>query len=71
MNLQIDTQEMKIRMARLGLSQRGLAEKSGVSRPTLSYLMNGKRVSPAVAGRISAALGCDVTEIVMHRGEDR
>ncbi len=70
MNLQINTQEMKIRMARFGLSQRGLAEKSGVSRQTLSNLVNGKRVSPIVAGKISAALGCDVTEIVTQKGED-
>ncbi len=70
MNLQINTQEMKIRMARLGLSQRRLAEKSGVSRPTLSYLMNGKRVSPVVAGKICAALDCDVADIV-QKGEDQ
>ena len=69
MNLRINVNEVKIRMARLGLSQRGLAEKSGVSRPTLSYMMNGKRVSPAVAGKVSRVLDCDVAEIVCQMEE--
>ena len=64
MNIAIDAYAVKIRMARFGLSQRGLAEKSGVSRVTLSYMMNGKRVSPVVAGKISAALDCDISEII-------
>lgn len=69
MNLSINVNEVKIRMARLGLTQRRLAEKSGISRPTLSYMMNGKRVSPIVAGKLSTALGCDVMEICIQEEE--
>lgn len=46
-----------------------LANSSKVSRPTLSYIKNGKSCRPDVAAKIAAALGVDVTEIIETEGK--
>lgn len=47
------------RIAR-GWSQVELAERSGVSRPTIARVERGDDVSTATVGKITAALGLDV-----------
>ena len=46
-----------------------LADASGVSRTTLSYIKNGKTCRPDVAGKLAKALGVDVEEILEQGGE--
>lgn len=41
-----------------------LAELSGVSRATISYIRNGKSCSDEVGHRIAKALDCDVTDLL-------
>lgn len=41
-----------------------LAELSGVSRATISYIRNGKSCSEEVANKIAKALNCDVKELL-------
>lgn len=55
---------MAVAMARKGLNFTTLAQACGVSRQTLSQINNGKSCKPEVAGRIAAALGVDVTDII-------
>lgn len=46
------------------LTQKRLAELSGVSRTTINYIKGGKRCSDEVGQKIAKALGVDVTEII-------
>ena len=41
-----------------------LAEVYGVSRARMNSILNQREVTPLVAGRMAAALGVDVTEII-------
>lgn len=41
-----------------------LAEVYGVSRARMNAILNQREVTPIVAGRMAAALGVDVTEIL-------
>lgn len=41
-----------------------LAEVYGVSRARMNAILNQREVTPMVAGRMAAALGVDVTEIL-------
>lgn len=43
-----------------------LAEKSGVSRQTLSYINAGKSCTPIIVCKIAKALGVDATEILQN-----
>lgn len=54
---------LMIAMARKSVNFGELADESGVSRQTLSYIKNGKSCKSGVAGKIAHALGVDVTEI--------
>ena len=54
---------LMIAMARKNVNFGKLADVSGVSRQTLSYIKNGKSCKTDVAGKIAHALGVDVTEI--------
>lgn len=62
--MRINRSKMLILLADTQISQTRLAALSGVSRQTLSYIMNGKACRPAIAGKIAKALGVDVTEII-------
>ncbi|MDY4115126.1 helix-turn-helix transcriptional regulator [Blautia sp. HCP3S3_D9] len=50
-------------LARRNMSIKQVAEKSGVTRNTISAIKNGKSCTPATAGRIAKALELDVTDI--------
>lgn len=63
-SVSIDGIKLAVSMARAGLSATALSEKSGISRQTISYVMNGKHLKPDKAFAIAKALGVDVTEIL-------
>ena len=46
------------------MTAKSLAEKSGVSRQTISNVKNGKSCIDAVGNAIAAALGVEVTELL-------
>ncbi len=62
--MKINVNKLSIAMARTEMNFSELANKSKVSRPTLSYIKNGKSCRPDVAAEIAGALGVDVTEII-------
>jgi transcriptional regulator with XRE-family HTH domain len=57
---------MAIRLgrARRRWSQTDLAEHSGISRPTISYIERGYVASPVSCRRLAQALGMTLTEII-------
>ena len=57
-------EKVKEHRGQLGLSQKQLAEKSGVSRATVNYIKSGKSCSDSVGFKIAKALGVDVKEIL-------
>lgn len=67
--MKINVNKLSIAMARAGMNFSELANSSKVSRPTLSYIKNGKSCRPDVAAKIAAALGVDVTEIIETEGK--
>ena len=62
--MNLDKNKVTITMARACIGRTELARKSGVSCATVSGVLAGKNVKPETAGRIAAALGVDVTEIM-------
>ena len=62
--MKVNSQDLGIAMARVGCNFKRLAELSGISRATLSYINCGKTCGPDIAGKLAAALGVDVTEIL-------
>lgn len=62
--MRLDKRKIQIFMARKSMKQKELAESAGVSRQTISYVMNGRSCRPEIAGRIARILGVDVTEIL-------
>lgn len=62
--MKIDKKKVMLQMAKLGFNQPQLAEKAGVSRQTVSCIMNGRECRPEVFGRIAKALETEPEEIV-------
>lgn len=62
--MRIDKKTVMLKMATLQINQLQLAEKAGISRQTLSAVMNGRSCRPELLGKIAKALGVDVTEII-------
>jgi len=62
--LKISKRKLNIALARKQWNQRDLRDNSVVSSQTTLNINNGKSVMPATVGRIAAALGVDVTEII-------
>jgi len=63
MLVKINSHKLQIAMAEVGCNFSALAEASGVSRATLSYIKNGKECSPEVVGKIAKTLNVPVVEI--------
>ena len=53
-----------MKISKSKLNQRDLRDNAVVSSQTILNLNKGKSVLPATAGKIAAALGVDVTEII-------
>lgn len=62
--MRIDRKKLKMSLVERDMSQKELAERSGVTRATISYIVNGKSCSDSVGHKIAAALGVDVTDII-------
>jgi len=62
--MRIDRVKLIAEMARQEMTGYRLAELSGVSRITISSIRNGKSCSIQTVGKLAAALGVDVREIM-------
>jgi len=62
--MNLDAMKLQILMGKQGMTSKELAERSSVSRQTISYIKSGKSCTPIVACKIAEALEDDVTEIL-------
>ncbi|MCI9657195.1 MAG: helix-turn-helix domain-containing protein [Lachnospiraceae bacterium] len=60
----LSREKIDIILARKGCTVSALCESVRFSRNRFYIVMNSKKISPKTAGRIAAALGVDVTEIL-------
>jgi lambda repressor-like predicted transcriptional regulator len=62
--LKLSKRKILIILAKRGLSLRRLAELTGIHENNLCQMLNRRSCRPASAGRIAAALGVSVEEII-------
>lgn len=62
--MRIDRVKLVTELAKRDMTQKRLAEMSGVSRQTINYIRAGKSCTDEVGQKIAKALGVDVTEIM-------
>lgn len=62
--MRIDRAKFAAELTRQDMTQKRLAEISGVSRVTINYIKGGKSCSDAVGKKIADALGVKVTELI-------
>lgn len=62
--MRIDRVKIITELAKREMTQKRLAELSGVSRATINYVRAGKSCTDEVGQKIAKALGVDVTEII-------
>lgn len=62
--MKLNREKINIAMARKQLNIAELAKIYGVSRSRMNIILNSQKVTVVVAGKLSAALGVDVTEIL-------
>lgn len=62
--MRIDRVKLVCEMMRQDMTQKRLAELSGVSRATIGYIKAGKTCSDEVGNKIAKALGVNLTEII-------
>ena len=60
----LDREKVMLRMAKLEINQTQLAERAGVSRQTMSQIMNGRKCRPDLLGRVAKALNAEPEEII-------
>lgn len=62
--VRIDRIKLTTELARRDMTQKQLAELTGVSRATINYVKNGKRCTDEIGGKIAQALGVDLKELI-------
>lgn len=62
--MKLSREKVDLQRAKHCMTVEDLATKYGVSRARMNTILNQREVTPMVAGRMSKALGCDVTEII-------
>ena len=62
--MRLSKEKVEIARARKGMTVSQLADAYGVSRARIHIILNQREVTAVCAGRMAAALGCDVTEIL-------
>lgn len=62
--IKIDKIKLTVAMIKKGYNVKQLAEASGVSRATVSYIRSGKPASLNVAVKLALALDIDVNELL-------
>lgn len=67
--MRIDRIKLVAELARRNMTQRDLSRLSGVCRPTISYIKNGKSCSDEVGRKIARALNVDVSDLLEKEGD--
>lgn len=62
--MQLNKQKVMLFMAKQELSIADLAERYGVTKQRMSYILNCSKVRPETAGKLARVLKVDVTEII-------
>lgn len=62
--MKIENKKLEAAIARQALSYKETAYIAGISERTLKQARNGKEIRTATAGRIAAALGVSLEEII-------
>ena len=62
--MKLSRDKINLQLARNQWTVKNLAEAYGVTRNRINILLNQREVSTVSAGKLAAALGVDVTEIL-------
>ena len=62
--MKTDRNKIDVAIARKKWTIPQLAKEYGVSRARMNIIINSQNLTPACVGRLAAALGVDVTEIL-------
>ena len=65
--MRINRAKLAYELVNKELTQKKLAELTGVSRATINYIKAGKSCSDEVGNKIAKALGVDIAEIMEQR----
>ncbi len=60
----INNRKFEIMLAERGLSMNELAKKANLSRQRVNVILNSKKITPVVAGKLARALDVSVEEII-------
>lgn len=66
--MKLNERKLAVALAEKGWNFKRLADESGVSRTTLSYINCGKRCTPETAGKIAQALDKSVEYLIQEDG---
>lgn len=62
--MRLNRTKIQLLMAKACITQGALADRAGISRQTLSAVMNGRSCRPELLGRIARALEVEPEEII-------
>lgn len=62
--MRLNRTKISLLMAKLLISQASLAARAGISRQTMSAVMNGRNCRPELLGKISKALEVEPEDII-------
>lgn len=62
--MRLNRTKVSLLMAKQIISQAVVADEAGISRQTMSAVMNGRNCRPELLGKISKALGVEPEEII-------
>lgn len=62
--MRLNKKKVQLKMAELKINQAQLASKAGISRQTMSYIMNGRECRPDLFGKVADALDAKPEELI-------
>lgn len=62
--MKLDTHKITLVLAEQAMTKTALAERSGISRQSISTIMGRGTCSPPTAGKLAKGLGVSLTEII-------
>lgn len=62
--MRLNTRKIQLIMAKACINQASLAGRAGISRQTMSAVMNGRNCRPELLGKIAKALEVEPEEII-------